>query len=256
MLKPPDMLLFVMLSGYSALAASHSLADESPPAGGQSVAELRERGFAPLFDGKSFEGWDMKPWHEGHWTARDGMIDYDGHAEHMKNQDASLWTTRSYGDLVLYVEWRLPAKPRLKPHPIVLFNGDFLMEEDHPSRRETRLRPDAGDSGLYFRGVTKCQANIWCQELGSGEIGGYRTDKTMPPRVRRACIPLVKADRPFGEWNAFLIRLEGDRMTVRLNGTKVIDAAGLPGLPESGPIGLQHHKDPVQFRNLWVKTLE
>ncbi|MFV1969217.1 MAG: DUF1080 domain-containing protein [Pirellulaceae bacterium] len=218
--------------------------------------ELQRNGFIPLFDGKSFSKWDVKPWHEGHWTVRDGVIDYDGKAQQKRGQDASLWTKRAFGDCEVYVEWRLPAKPAMKPHPIVLYNGNFLMEEDNPRKRVTRLRLDAGDSGLYFRGVMKCQANIWSQQLGSGEINGYRTDQTMPPEVRRACIPIKRADRPFGQWNTFRITVKDDRMTVRLNRKTVIDAARLPGLPKRGPIGLQHHGDPVQFRNLWIKELK
>jgi hypothetical protein len=152
----------------------------------------------------------------------------------------------------MYAEWRLPEKPKMKPTPIVLYNGDFLMGDD--GKRAMRPHLDAGDSGLMFRGTSKCQANIWSQELGSGEINGYRTDHKMPQKVRRACIPIKNADRPLGEWNAFLVTVKGDRMTVELNGEHVIDAE-LPGLPKSGPIGLQHHGDPVQFRQLWVKSL-
>jgi hypothetical protein len=154
----------------------------------------------------------------------------------------------------MYAEWRLPETPRMKPQPIVLYNGDFLL--DDAGKRITRPRLDAGDSGLMFRGTSKCQANIWSQELGSGEINGYRTDRKMPPEVRRACIPIKNADRPLGEWNAFLITLKGDQITVELNGQKVIDAVRLPNLPATGPIGLQHHGDPVQFRRLWVKKLD
>jgi len=122
--------------------------------------------------------------------------------------------------------------------------------------RVTRPRLDAGDSGILMRGTLKCQANIWSQSLGSGEINGYRTDRSMPQEVRRACIPIRNADRPFGEWNAFEITLQGESMTVVLNGEKVIDAAHLPDLPERGPVGLQHHGDSVEFRNLWIKELK
>ena len=223
--------------------------------GQRTADELRRDGFAPLVDGASLAEWDVKPWHAGHWVARDGVIDYDGRLPRKRGQDASLWTKRDFGDCELYVEWRLPADPEMKPHPIVLYNGDFLMQEDHPRQRETRLRPDAGDSGLYFRGTMKCQANIWSQELGSGEINGYRTDKSMPPEVRRACIPIKKADRPLGEWNAFLVTLQGDGIAIALNGQQVVAVPHLPDLPARGPIALQHHGDPVQFRNMWIKEL-
>jgi hypothetical protein len=227
--------------------------DDATWPGRASKTQLREQGFVPLFEGQSLEKWDVKPWHEGHWVVRDRVIDYDGKAEHRRPIENSLWTKDSYGDVVLYAEWRLPRKPRIAPQPIVLFNGDFLLDDD--GKRITRPRLDAGDSGILLRGILKCQANIWSQELGSGEVNGYRTDRRMPPEVRRACIPLRRADRPAGKWNSFLISLQGSRMTVRLNGDPVIDVV-LPDLPSSGPIGLQHHGDPVQFRTIWVKETE
>ena len=238
------------------LAASAAQADEAAFPGQRSDEELASDGFKPLFDGKSMAAWDVKPWHEGHWSVHDGVINYDGKAERKRGQDASVWTKDSYGDFTLYAEWRLPSKPEMKPHPIVLYNGDFLMAEDNPRQRVTRPHLDAGDSGLYFRGNIKCQANIWSQVLGSGEINGYRTDKRVPAEVRRACIPIKNADRPLGEWNAFLITLKGNCMTVVLNGQTVIPAACLPDLAASGPIALQHHGDAVQFRRMWIKKLD
>ncbi len=219
----------------------------------RSVAALRQQGFAPLLEGGSLAKWDVKAWHRGHWVVRDGIIDYDGKAEHKRFVMNTLWTKASFGDFVLYAEWRLPSKPTMKPHPIVLPNGDFVRDEK--GRRKTTPRLDAGDSGFYFRGSPKCQANIWSQILGSGEINGYRVDRKLPDDVRRACLPTKRADRPFGQWNWFEITMKGDRMTVVLNGETVIDGARLPGVPPKGPIGLQHHGDPVQFRNLFVKAL-
>jgi len=251
------MRLFQITSVAFAILAQHALAaEDAKHAGFMTENQLRAAGFSPLTEDDSLAQWNVKPWHAGHWTIKNGVINYDGKARGKRGQDNSLWTKRSYGDATVYAEWRLPEKPKLKPTPIVLYNGDFLMEEDDPSKRVTRPHLDAGDSGLLFRGTMKCQANIWSQELGSGEINGYRTDKKMPPVVRRACIPIKNADRPLGEWNAFLITVKGNHMTVELNGERVIDAAELPGLPKSGPVGLQHHGDPVQFRELWVKTLD
>jgi hypothetical protein len=244
--------LFSLIVAASAVTAC---ANNSKDAGFMTPDELRTAGYTPLIENDSLAAWNLKSWHNGHWTLRDGVINYDGKARARKPQDPSLWTKKDYGDFTIYAEWRFPEKPAMKPTPIVLYNGDFLMEEDNPTKRVTRGHLDAGDSGLMFRGSSKCQANIWCQELGSGEINGYRTDHKMPQEVRRACIPIKKADRPLGEWNAFLVTMKSDRMTVDLNGERVIDAAELPGVPKSGPIGLQHHGDPVQFRQLWVKSL-
>jgi hypothetical protein len=229
----------------------------NPPsfAGQLKPAQLRSLGFTPLFSDGSLEQWDTQPWHVGHWTTNDSVLSYDGKAEHGKSKRADLWTKNSYGDCIVYVEWRLPSKPTLKPHPIVLYNGDFLMQEDNPKARYTRERMDAGDSGLYFRGSLKCQANIWSQVLGSGEINGYRTDRTMPPGVRRSCIPIKNADHPFGQWNAFLVTLVGNTMSVQLNGEVVIPSAMLPDLPANGPIALQHHGDPVEFGQIWIKEI-
>ena len=251
------MCIAMMVSAIVSCQALAGAADDaSVETGFCSPEELKQQGFQSLFDGKTITGWDFKPWHEGHWVVREGRIDYDGGVVRKRGQDPSLWTSAEFADFVLYVEWRLPAKPEMKPQPIVLYNGDFLMQEDNPRQRATRMRLDAGDSGILMRGVLKCQANIWSQELGSGEINGYRTDRSMPQEVRRACIPIKNADRPFGEWNAFEITIKGESMTVVLNGEKVIDSAHLPDLPPTGPIALQHHGDTVQFRNLWIKELK
>jgi hypothetical protein len=63
------------------------------------------------------------------------------------------------------------------------------------------------------------------------------------------------------------ITMRGDRLTVVLNGQTVIENAQLPGIPQEGPIALQHHggRNPdgtmngasslVQFRNIYTKEL-
>jgi hypothetical protein len=49
--------------------------------------------------------------------------------------------------------------------------------------------------------------------------------------------------------------MQGDKLTVVLNGITVIEKARLPNVPESGPIGLQHHGDPIEFASLYIKEL-
>lgn len=172
-------------------------------------------GFRPLFNGKNLDRWKADQESRKHWVVRDGVLAYDG-----KNRD--LWTLQSFGDFVLKVDWRLPAP---------------------------------GDSGIYLRGTPKAQVNIWCSELGSGEVYGYRTDSKQPEEVRKAATPLKRADKPVGQWNTFVITLQGETLTVVLNGEVVISGARLPGVPPSGPIGLQHHGNPLEFRNILIREL-
>jgi len=115
---------------------------------------------------------------------------------------------------------------------------------------------DAGDSGIYLRGSSRSQVNMWCWPIGSGEVYGYRTDPKMSAEVRRGVTPTVKADRPIGQWNRFKITMKGDRLTVVLNGKKVIENAQLPDVAPRGPIALQNHGDPIQFANLFIRELE
>jgi hypothetical protein len=149
--------------------------------------------------------------------------------------------------------------------PTILPDGSY--KKDAKGQVITELRPNA-DSGILLRGAGKGQVNIWCWPVGSGELWSVRNDQKLPPEIRAAAVPKVRADRPVGQWNAFDITMRGERVTVVLNGKKVIDDAQMPGLPKSGPIGLQHHggknkktgklspaSSLIQFRNVYVKRL-
>jgi hypothetical protein len=122
------------------------------------------------------------------------------------------------------------------------------------------------DSGIYLRGTPQVQ--IWDlnqvfdpkkpdrkPHLGSG--GLFNNAPGTPGRD-----PLVVADKPFGEWNAFRIIQQGDVTTVWLNGRVVVDRAKMENywdrakpLPAKGPIMLQTHGGEIRWRNLFVKTL-
>jgi hypothetical protein len=201
-------------------------------------------GFLALFNGKDLNGWqgvvDMKKRSMltpeqltaeqqkanekflPHWTVEDGVIRYDGKGN-------SLQTIKDYGDIELYVDWKIREK---------------------------------GDSGLYLRGNPQVQ--IWdsdhlgdnlAKDRGTGS-GGLWNNKHHPNQ------PLAKADRAVGEWNTFHITMRGDEVTVYLNDKLVVDKTPLenywfPGqpLPEKGPIELQHHGDELWFKNIYVKEL-
>jgi hypothetical protein len=201
-------------------------------------------GFTALFNGKDLTGWQglielpkrekMTPEQRAaaqeaanvkylpHWTVKDGILTYDGKGQ-------SLQTAKDYGNFELYVDWKIEK---------------------------------GGDSGLYLRGNPQVQ--IWDSDTtpgargldkGSGS-GGLWNNKKNPNR------PLKKADKPVGEWNTFHILMKGDRVTVFLNGEKVVDDTPLENfwekgkpLPARGPIELQHHGDKLWFKNIYIKEL-
>jgi Domain of Unknown Function (DUF1080) len=221
-------------------------------------------GMTPLFDGKSLSGWKVHPKSAGHWQVIDGVIDYDALSEAPTLNDKHLWTHDSFGDFELHVDWRIKETHGLYPVPTVMPDGSHKKGAD--GKVITTPTPNA-DSGILLRGELDSQCNIWCWPIGSGEVYGYRMNQKMPPEVRAAVTPKVRADNPVGQWNRFIIRMTGDRLTVNLNGQVVIENAQLPGVPAAGPIGFQHHggreKDGsynnasslVQFRNVFIRKL-
>ncbi len=222
----------------------------SPDLALEHVAPVAQ-GFRSLYTGVDLSGWKVGEGSEGHWVPRDWRLDYDGRSE---ARDKHLWTEESFGDFQLICDWRFTAKPVMRARPVIGPDGnDAVDEEGRPKTVEVR---DAGDSGIYLRGSSKSQVNIWCWPVGSGEVWGYRTDRGMPAEVRRAVTPTERADNPVGEWNRFLITMRGDRLTVELNGRVVIRDARLPGVARTGPIALQHHGDPIQFANIFVRELD
>ena len=244
----PLVSVFLLLT---ALAPSPAGAAE-PPAG-----------FTSLFNGKDFTGWKVPAGDNGHWKVVGGVIDYDALSQAQGSKD--LWSEKEYGDFVLRIEWRIKETPFVNPHvPIIRWDG---THKKGPDGKEIELAVPDSDSGIFLRGSSKGQVNIWCWPTGSGEVYGYRMDEKMPTSVRAGVTPKANADKDVGQWNAFEITMKGDRLTVVLNGTTVLENAELPGIPARGPIALQHHgqkKDGVwtgppslvQFRNISIKELK
>ena len=197
-------------------------------------------GFTRIFDGTTLDGWKHTP-ETTNWRAVNGILKHNGQPGPVND----LWTEKSYGDFTLVCDWRWSGRGPLKNQPVVMpdgsENGSAAIEEL--------------DSGIYLRGNSKSQVNLWNWTVGSGEVYGYRKDPAMSAEVKAGVTPKAKADRPLGEWNRTMLTLKGDRLTVTLNGRVVIDKAQLPGVPAAGPIGLQHHGTAIDFANLWIKEL-
>ncbi|HUP82233.1 MAG TPA: family 16 glycoside hydrolase, partial [Pirellula sp.] len=114
------------------------------------------------------------------------------------------------------------------------------------------------DSGVYLRGIPQVQ--IWDPNAENNKKNGNEKGSgglwNNPPSFGGKD-PLVRADKPVGEWNAMRIRLIGERCTVWLNDMCVVKnerlanyfAKGEP-LYAKGPIQLQTHGAEIRWRNL------
>jgi hypothetical protein len=78
----------------------------------------------------------------------------------------------------------------------------------------------------------------------------------MFPGVRAVVMPQPGgATQAAGKWNRVVQRIVGDRLTMTVNGTVVVDNGGQDGLPAKGRIALVPGGRKVEFANVFVKPL-
>jgi hypothetical protein len=237
------------------LPSSHPKPDE---------VALDADGYQPLFNGVDLRGWTPPAGDNGHWKVKGQVIDYDAQSE-APGGDKHLWSAAEYGDFQLILDWRIKETPYTNPNVHrILPDGS---EEKEPDGQPKRYPQPDSDSGVFIRGNQTYQVNIWTWPIGSGEMYGVRRDKKMPPAVRAGVTPVVKADKPIGQWNRFDITVLGDEVKVLLNGQTVLPGVSIPGLPPKGRLALQHHgamKDGqwtsppalLQFQNVFLRELK
>ena len=157
------------------------------------------------------------------WKVQNGLLVFDG------TGFDNLCSEKKYGDFEMYVDWMLdPAGPE-------------------------------ADAGIYLRGTPQVQiwdtarVNVGAQ-VGSGGLYNNQTNESKPSKV---------ADNKLGEWNTFHIKMVGDRVTVTLNGEKVVDNVIMENywdrklpIPACDQIELQAHGSKVYYRNIYVKELK
>ena len=228
---------------------------------GSALAEVQPPpGFKALFNGKDLSGWRGGTTFDHRKLL--AMPD-DKRAEQIKK-----WTAPDQKGSMLEVN----AKTG-KAHWYI--EGDELVNDGHGMYATTEK--DYGDfefhveyktvpladSGIYLRGVPQVQ--IWDYtekakfKLGADKGSGGLWNNSAGASGKD---PLVLADKPFGEWNAFRIKMVGDKVTIHLNGKLVVDNAKLENyydrklsVPEKGPIQLQTHGGEIRWRNIFIKEL-
>ena len=156
------------------------------------------------------------------WRVEDGLLCYVG-----TGYD-NICTVEQYADFEMLVDWRLD-----------------------PAGKE----PDAG---IYLRGTPQVQ--IW--DIARTNVGAQVGSGGLYNNQKNRSTPLVVADNKLGEWNSFYIRMQGERVTVRLNGILVVDNVPLENYwDRSRPIfpteqiELQAHGSKVYYRDIYIRRL-
>jgi len=129
--------------------------------------------------------------------------------------------------------------------------GDFEMLVDWKISKN-------GDSGIYLRGTPQVQ--IW--DTARVDVGAQVGSGGLYNNQKNPSKPLVLADNAIGDWNTFRIKMEGDRVTVYLNGVLVVDNVVMENYWDrtmpifvKDAIELQAHGTDLAFRNIFVKEL-
>lgn len=187
------------------------------------------KGFTALFDGKTLDGWHCPNGKIDSWGAEKGVIYIK------KGGGGWLLTKKEYGDFELHVEWKVPkggnSGVALRTPP----KGDPAY-----AGMEIQILDDASHKGLQK----------W-QATGS---------------IYHVVAASKLATKKVGEWNSYKITCKGSKVTVILNGEKIVDAnlddykkshgKQHPGiLRTKGHIGFQDHGGRVEFRNVFIKEL-
>ncbi|MGE0001294.1 MAG: DUF1080 domain-containing protein [Fimbriimonadaceae bacterium] len=192
-------------------------------------------GFERLFNGKDLTGWK-------------GLV--ESPPQRAKTSPPELAAAQAAADAKMREHWSAE-------NGVLLFDGQgdsLCTAQDYADFEllvDWSIAP-GGDSGIYLRGSPQVQ--IWDNPEGSG---GLYNNQSNPSK------PLRRADYAVGQWNRFRIRMQGERVTVWLNGVLVTDNVAMENYWErgkpiypSGQIELQSHGTPLRFREIWLKRLE
>jgi hypothetical protein len=173
-----------------------------------------------LFNGQNLDGWMLtNPSQVNGWSVEDGLL--------VNN----------------------PVQEEGKPH--VSYGNLRTVDEfeDFNLKLEVNV-PEKGNSGIYLRGIYEVQIeDSYGNDLSPHGMGGVYSRIT----------PLVKAEKPAGEWQTYDITLCDRHLTVKLNGKTIHDNAELLGCTggalwsdefKPGPIYLQGDHTGVKYRNM------
>lgn len=211
----------------------------APPAG--EYKPVVKGGWEILFDGKNTDAWDYDS------TAGGWSIDQEGNLI-VDKAGPSIFTRVRYTDYVLQLEYKIPSGKKSN-------SGVFIRTHNKHDEVNTGMEVQILDNADYGVGWDAMNANGALYDLVH---------------------PTVDANRPLGEWNRYIITVNGSQVIVMLNGKEIVNAilskwstAGqnpdghhnkfphpIGALPKEGFIGLQNYGGvPVAFRNIKLRPL-
>jgi hypothetical protein len=183
----------------------------------------------PLFDGKTLAGWEGET--EKTWRIEDGAI-VGGSLDAVVPRNEFLCTTKSYGDFELKVKFKLL--------------GDRKQANAGVQVRTKRIPK--------HHEVIGYQADIGQQYWGA-LYDESRRNKILAGPTKEVIDKIVKYD----DWNDYLIRCEGPRIRLWLNGTQTVDYTEKDEkIEQTGIIGLQIHggaKAKVYYKDITIEEL-
>ena len=198
-----------------------------------SCSRAPEPGFVSLFDGKSLDGWTPVGKVGSGYVVQNGLLICPAEG------GGNLFTTREYADFVFRFEFRLQEGSN---------NGVGIRSP---------LVGDAAYSGMEI-------------QILDNNAPRYK-DKLRPAQYHGSIYDVAPAKRgflrPAGKWNTEEIRGVGRQITVKLNGSIIVDfdldsvtdkevLGKHPGLArKSGHIGFLGHGTKVEFRNIRIKEI-
>jgi hypothetical protein len=217
-------------------------------AGAAQAPQQKEEGFTPLFNGKDFTGWI-------YGQRANGTENKSGKGYQIEN--GVIYSTREDG-------------------------GNLYTEKEYANfifRFEFKLTPNA-NNGIGIRAPLQGDAAYAGMEIQVLDDSGSEYTNLLPGQYHGSIYKVAPAKRgfqkPVGEWNSEEIIANGRQITVKLNGTTIVDAnlddvkdeptlkehrdlskpEGSQGIANTkGHIGFLGHGAHVEFRNIRIKVL-
>ena len=183
---------------------------------------LDKRAPVPIFDGKSFSGWEGN---RAIFRIEQGaMVGGSLHDKIARNE--FLCTTRTYGDFELRVKVKL-------------------------------LGGDAANAGIQFRTrrIPDNHEVIGYQaDLGQNYWGSLYDESRRKKTLKSPDAAQIKGVVRVGDWNDYVIRAEGTRIRLWLNGVQTVDYTEEdPSIDTTGVIAVQIHAGPPS--EAWYKDI-